>query len=135
MRPFSTACRLARGIALLALLVACGPGDPPDGPPSETGTPRTYRVRGILQALPDPETGAGQLRIHHEAIPDLVGASGEVEPMPAMTMSFPVASEVDLAGLAAGDLVRFDLRIDWQAARPVAVTAIEKLPAGTELNL
>ena len=92
-------------------------------------------MRGVLQSLPDPATGAGELRIRHEAIPDLVGMSGEIEGMAAMTMPFPVAAEVDLAGFATGDLVRFDLRIDWEAARPVAVTAIEKLPAGTELAL
>jgi hypothetical protein len=96
---------------------------------------RTYRVRGVLDSLPDPASGAGQLRVRHEAIPDLVGVSGEVEGMAAMTMPFPVAEEVDLAGFAVGDVVRFDLTVDWEASRPVAVTAIEKLPAGTELAL
>ncbi len=132
--------RIARrwlaGLAVAgALLPACGPGEPPpgDGPGAVGG--RTYQVRGILQSLPDPETGAGELRIRHEAITDLVGAGGEVEIMAAMTMSFPVAAEVDLTGLAAGEPVRFDLRVDWEATRPVAVTAIEKLPAETELAL
>ena len=122
--------------ASLALVMACEPGAPETG--SSAGaepSARTYQVRGVLQSLPDPATGAGQLRIRHEAVPDLVGEGGKIEGMAAMTMPFQVAAEVDLAGFAAGDLVRFDLRVDWQAMRPVAVTAIEKLPADTRLAL
>ena len=122
--------------AILVLLAACAPGHDDTGAPSATGAgARTYQVRGVLQSLPDPATGAGELRIRHEAVPDLVGVSGEVEGMAAMTMPFPVAAEVDLTGFAAGDVVRFDLRVDWEAARPVAVIAMEKLPAETELAL
>ena len=126
---------LAGCATVLALLVACGPGDPATDEGSAAAGARTYQVRGVLQSLPDPATGAGQLRVRHEAMPDLVGASGEVEGMASMTMPFPVAAEVDLAGFAAGDLVRFDLRVEWEAARPAVVTAIEKLPADTELAL
>ena len=127
--------RLA-GIALvLTALAACGPGGGQNADREEAASARTYQVRGVLRSLPDPATGGGQLQIRHEAIPDLVGTGGEVEGMAAMTMAFPVADEVDLTGFGAGDPVRFDLRVDWDAARPVAVTAIEKLPVGTELTL
>ena len=95
----------------------------------------SYLVRGVIRSLPDPETGAGRLLIRHEAIPELVGAGGEVEGMAAMTMPFPVADGLDLTGLAVGDVVGFELRVDWEAARAVAVTANEKLPADTELTL
>ena len=122
-------------VAAGALLVACGTDEPPAGEGPGAAGALTYQVRGIVKSLPDPETGAGRLRIRHEAIPDLVGASGEVEGMAAMTMPFPVADEVDLAGFAVGDVVRFELRVDWQADRPVAVTAMEKLPADIELTL
>ena len=124
--------RLAGLVAALLVATACGGGEPADTVAAESDA-RTYRVRGILQSLPDPQTGAGRLRIRHEAIPDLIGQSGEVEGMAAMTMPFPVADEVDLAGFAVGDVVRFELLVDWQAARPVAVTAIEKLAPETEL--
>lgn len=131
-----TVCGRLAGLAIaLAALGACGPGGGQDADPAREASARTYRVRGVLESLPDPATGGGELRIRHEAIPDLVGASGEIEGMAAMTMPFPLAEEVDLAGFAAGDPVRIDLTVDWQAARPVAVTAIEKLPAGTELAL
>ena len=125
---------MSRALLLAAaLLAACGGPPPPGG--DAAAAARTYEVRGLVESLPDPATGAGELRIRHEAIPDLVGASGEVEPMPAMTMPFPVGEAVGLDGLDAGDPVRFELRVDWQAARPVAVTAMEKLPADTELAL
>lgn len=133
MRRHAIQALLATLTVALVPLVGCGPTA------DETGdagpTVYTYSVRGIIQSLPDPETGAGRLRIRHEAIPDLVGQSGEVEGMAAMTMPFPVAEETDLASLAVGDVVRFELRVDWQAGRPVVVTSIEKLPAETELTL
>ena len=118
-----------------ALLAGCGAPEPGAGEGAGPSTARTYQARGLIESLPDPATGAGELRIRHEAIPDLVGADGEVVGMAAMTMPFPVAAGVDLAGLSRGDAVRFDLAVDWQAARPVEVTAIERLPAGTELTL
>ena len=133
-----------RGAALAALgaalvfLPACGPGGDESGAPAETAAAsaaRIYQVRGVIRGLPDPETGAGRLEIRHEAIPDLVGQSGEVEGMAAMTMPFPVDAAVDLAGFAVGDVVGFELTVDWEADRPVAVTAMEKLPAETELTL
>ena len=128
--------RLVGAAALLVAIAACGPAGDEAGAPSADGAgARAYEVRGILQSLPDPDSGAGELRVRHEAIPDLVGAGGEVEGMAAMTMPFPVDAAVDLAGFAAGDVVRFTLTVDWQAPRPVAVTALEKLPPETELTL
>ncbi len=133
-RPASRGVLAALCVAC-ALLATCGGGEETAASPGAATTARTYQIRGVLQSLPDPETGAGQLRIRHEAIPDLVGPSGEVEGMASMTMPFPVDSEVDLSGFATGDVVRFVLTVDWEADRPVAVTAIEKLPATTKLAL
>ena len=121
-------------VALGVLLLACGPDEPPARGAGAAGV-HSYLVRGVIRSLPDPETGAGRLLIRHEAIPELVGAGGEVEGMAAMTMPFPVDDEVDLAGFEVGDVVRFELQVGWEAARPVAVTAMEKLPADTELAL
>ena len=126
---------LAGLLVACALLVGCGRDERTAGDGAGAEPARTYQVRGVLKSLPDPETGAGRLRIRHEAIPDLVGASGEVEGMAAMTMPFPVDAEVDLGGYAVGDVVSFELRVDWEADRPVAVTAMERLPADTELTL
>lgn len=120
------------GMAALLLLGACAARE--EEAPAGGGEVHTYQVRGIIRSLPDPESGVGPLRIRHEAIPDLVAQSGEIEGMAAMTMPFPVNSGVDLAGLAVGDPVRFELRVDWEAARPVVVTTLERLPADTELT-
>lgn len=133
MRRRAPHARLA-GLALAGALVAgCGGGEPTAGDGATGAGARTYQVRGVLEAL--PPAGGGTLRIRHEAIPDLVGQDGEVEGMAAMSMTFPVAADLDLTGFAPGDPVRFELRVHWDAARPVTVTAIEKLAAGTELTL
>ncbi len=133
MSRSSSPARLAGLAGALLALFACGSGG--EQATGDESDPRSYRVRGIVRSLPAPETGAGDLRIQHEAIPDLVGPSGEIEGMAAMTMPFPLADDLDLTGLAAGDAVEFDLRVDWEASRPVLVTAIEKLREGTELAL
>jgi Cu/Ag efflux protein CusF len=130
VRPAGLRPAAILGLALTAA-VACGPGR--DGAASGGPAARAYEVRGLLESLPDPVTG--ELRIRHEAIPELVGPGGEVEGMAAMSMAFPAGEGLDLSGLVAGDQVRFTLRVDWDAARPVTVTAIEPLPPGTELEL
>jgi len=55
--------------------------------------------------------------------------------MHAMRMPFPVAGDVGLDGLAEGDLIEVDLRVDWEADRPAVITAVRALPTGTELDL
>ncbi len=130
-----------RCAALLALalggLVGCAPDGPRGGPQGaqQSGAPpvREYRVRGILEGL--PAAAGGQLRLRHEAIPELVGPTGEVEGMAAMTMPFPAAEGLDLTGLAAGDPVDVTLRVDWDATPPVVVAAVEPLPPDTALAL
>ena len=111
---------------LVTLAAACGPGTDND---HGAGEARTYLVRGAVRGT------EGELTLQHEAIPDFVGPGGEVEPMHAMTMSFPVAPEVDLASLAPGDPVRIRLRVEWAATPPALVTAVEPLPEGTALEL
>lgn len=112
----------AWGPIAVAVLAACGPSARDDGP-SEA---RTYTVRGVVRAA------EGELTVQHEAIPDFVGRSGEVEPMHAMTMSFPVAPGVDLEALAPGDPIELDLAIDWDASPPALVTAVRPLPPEPE---
>lgn len=122
---------------VLGALAACGPegrrGEPADAQQSGAPPVREYRVHGILEEL--PTAPGGQLRLRHEAIPDLIGPTGEVDGMAAMTMPFPAAEGLDLAALAAGDRVVVTLRVDWDATLPVVVTALEPLPPGTDLEL
>jgi Cu/Ag efflux protein CusF len=128
-RPGTVARRVRKAtlLSLLAILsTACGPGTADD---DATGEARTYTLRGAVRGT------EGELTLQHEAIPDFVGPGGEVEPMHAMTMSFPVAPDLDLGGLTPGDPVEIRLRVDWSASPPTLVTAVEALPEGTELDL
>lgn len=121
--PSTAACLL---VGLLGLL-ACRAGAPdasaaPDG---------TYRVRGEIARL--PAAGSREVGIHHEAIPDFRDEKGNQVGMDSMTMPFLAAPEVALDGIAAGDRVEFEFEVRWKGARPILLTGLHKLPAGTRL--
>jgi len=123
------AVRTPAAIALLLALAACA-----RTPPAATaGGGETYTVRGVVAAL--PADGRGDLTLRHEALPDFADRGGERVGMDAMTMPFPLAAEVALAGIAVGDPVECTLRVDWEAERPVELIAVRELPAGTRLAL
>lgn len=94
---------------------------------------RTYATRGQVIQLPDPAQPGSGLVLQHEAVDDFVGRDG-TKGMDPMSMPFPVARGVSLAGIAPGDVVEFDLHVDWQADLPVTITRIRKLPPGTRLT-
>jgi hypothetical protein len=122
-------------LTMILAALACGSQGNEAGPaPDTAASARVYQVHGVLEKLPDTASG-GQLRIRHEAIPDFIDSAGRAEGMASMTMPFPVAAELDLDGFSVGEPVRFELTVDWEAVRPVAITAIEKLPAEIELAL
>jgi Cu/Ag efflux protein CusF len=119
--------RLLSAVALGAALtvLACG------GAKAPAAAPDVYSVRGEIRALPG--AGGREVMIHHEAIPALRDASGKTFGMESMTMSFPVAPEVELSGLAIGDRVEFGLEVRWDARDPVRVIRLAKLPPGAPL--
>lgn len=79
----------------------------------QTGTPRSWQVRGIVRfAVP----ALGGIFLTHETIPGL---------MEGMTMGFEVADPRVLDGLRPGDRVRFTLA--EQGSR-LLVVAIEREP-------
>lgn len=115
-------------LTFATLALACGS----QAPEAEDATvePATYTVRGRVLEMP---TGPGEdVRIEHEAIDDFVDYRGEVVGMDAMTMSFPLADGA-AGDVAAGDIVEFTLRVDWNAEPLSTVTQLEKLPPETEL--
>lgn len=125
--------------ALLLVIVACGGnGDSGD---EATRAPETYTVRGQIVTL--PRDNGGEIRLAHEAIIDFVAADGTVVGMDSMTMSFPLAAgpdgenleigDIAVGHIAVGDIVEFDLRVDWSADPLATVTRVERLPADTEL--
>ncbi len=101
---------------------------------SEPVVPETYTVRGEIVELPDPEDPTSGFFVYHEAIDEFRGIDGEVVGMSSMTMPFPVADGVDLEGLGRGDIVEFDLQVDWEGDPATLVTRVEELPQDTILE-
>lgn len=95
---------------------------------------QVYTVRGQIVALPDPAKPASQLQIHHEEIPNFVGAQGTVVGMKEMTMPFPLAPGVSLEGLAVGDKVEFTFDVWLKPRMTYHLSKISKLPPETALN-
>ena len=53
--------------------------------------------------------------------------------MDSMTMPFRLEPGVSLVGLEAGEKVRFELGVDWEADVPVRITDLEELAPEVEL--
>ena len=120
--------RYAVSTALLAL-GACAPSGE-----EATEAISRYDVRGRIAQAIDRTTSKPSIWLEHEAIPDFVGITGEVEGMDSMVMPFAVADGLDLSGLEVGSKVRFELTVDWSAKVPGRITRIETLPAETALS-
>ncbi|MDH3254273.1 MAG: copper-binding protein [Acidobacteriota bacterium] len=113
-----------------AILVGCGHPEPAS---STAALAHSYSVRGIIRQLP---SHAGvPLLIEHEAIPDFTNIRGEPAPMAAMTMPFTLADGHLLESLDVGDMVRFEISVDWDSAPAVVIDSIEALPPTTRLEL
>ncbi len=93
-----------------------------------------YTVRGVVEKLPLAEGPDHDLYIHHAPIPNFRDEHGKVVGMRSMTMPFPVADGVSLAGLAPGDPVEFTFAVSWKQPAGYQVTRIQKLPAGTVVD-
>jgi len=119
-------------VAAVALGACAGGGA--GGPPSGGGDVFRYETRGVVVRLPDPVDPLTDLVIRHEAIDDFRGIDGEVVGMDSMSMAFPVAGGVDLAGVEPGAKVSFTLEVEWEGEPPYRVTRIAALPADTELE-
>ncbi len=122
------------GLSLLA--VGC---DACNSQPQSAQTPKAdaqrYSVRGVVRALPVEKSAHPEIAIQHEAIPTFRNRKGEEKGMPTMVMNFSFAKTVPIDTLKPGDKVRIDLRVDWNAADPFHITALETLPANTALTL
>jgi len=122
---------LQKTLFLLAgaiLLVGCG-ADTTDGTDT-TSQVTTYTARG--RVLEMPSAPGEHIRLEHEAIHGFVDFRGDVVGMDAMTMSFPLA-EGAAGEIIPGNIVEFDLRVDWNADPLSTVTRLEKLADDTEL--
>ena len=91
---------------------------------------QTFQVRGVIVEL---SASGKTVRIRHEEIPDY---------MPAMTMPFDVRNTNELAGLAAGDAVTFQMKVTetdgWiEQIKKIAGAAAQTnmLPAGATMRI
>lgn len=98
--------------------------------PSASTNLQTFQVRGVIVEL---SASGKTVRIRHEEIPDY---------MPAMTMPFDVRDTNELAGLAAGDAVTFQMKVTetdgWiEQIRKIAGAAAPTniLPAGATMRI
>jgi Cu/Ag efflux protein CusF len=93
-----------------------------------------YTVRGVVEKLPQADGPDKNLYIHHVPIPGFRDEHGKVVGMMSMTMPFPVAAGVSLAGIAPGDPVEFTFTMSWKQPAGYQITQIHKLPAGTVVD-
>lgn len=94
---------------------------------------RDYTVRAMVVQAPDPANSAAGLYLYHEAVDDWIGRDGKMDGMDTMAMPFPVARGVSLAGIRTNDKVEVTMHVDWDAAAPVEIIHLRKLPPDTKL--
>lgn len=113
---------LAAALFLCALW-ACGGGEPeaprPEDqskdPAAQAPQGSSYRVRGVVVDLPDPERPTSDFVLLHEAIPDWIRMDGE-RGMPAMQMPFVSETPTDLSHVSIGDKVEMTWITWWEEA-------------------
>ena len=115
------------GVAVPAAFGGCGRKAP-------VSVADVYTVRGVVEKLPQAGGPDRELFIRHAPIPDFRDEHGKVVGMGSMTMPFPVADGVPLAGIAPGDPVEFAFAIRWKQPAGYQVIRIRKLPSGTVVD-
>jgi Cu/Ag efflux protein CusF len=78
---------------------------------------------------------AAQLEIHHERIAQIRTFEGKLEPMEPMTMVFSATANASIDGFAVGDAVKIEFTVSYKQPPPLRLVTIEKLPAGTKLEV
>jgi len=87
----------------------------------------TFKVKGVVRALPGKGTAANEVLIKHEEIPDYRDSSGTVVGMMAMTMPFYLGPGVSLSGIAVGDSVELVVEQKLEPKYSELVTSIAKV--------
>lgn len=120
---------MAGCVAALALAMGCSR---PSGPPSPQGTQPQLKTPAFAtlpqQQLETPKFYKGEgkvLRVDAKEAKVTIAHKKIAGFMPAMTMTFKVENGARLAGLKAGDRVKFTLKSTATSAR---LTAILKQP-------
>ena len=113
-----------RLLFLAGSLLACDADDAPAGPDG------VYTTRGRVEGV-----GRTALAIRHEAIPTFRDREGQVSGMGSMAMRFFYPEGLDLEGIEEGDPVELTFEVHWSVEHTLLITAIDELPAETELEL
>ncbi|MEO1235908.1 MAG: copper-binding protein [Planctomycetota bacterium] len=109
--------------------------DASEGPAPPSADAEVYHVRGVVAQVPRGDGGPSEFQVRHEEIPDFKDQDGQEVGMPIMTMPFPVARGLDISELQVGDKVEVTFVVEWNADDPWQATAVQTLPADTELSL
>jgi Cu/Ag efflux protein CusF len=98
--------------------------NPSPAQPSLGPADQQYTLDGRIERLPTERTPV--IHIRHDDIPDFVDKDGQIVGMRAMSMPFDVAPDVDLTGLAPGDLVTFTFEVRWRESPNTLVTRLDR---------
>lgn len=115
-----------RLLIVLLLLLGCRGADLPAADLSA----ERIATRGKIMKI-DGHT----LEIQHERIPKMRTVDGTLEPMESMTMVFSATSAAPIEQIAVGDLVKVEFTTHYRTEAVLRLVSIEKLPAGTTLEL
>jgi hypothetical protein len=115
----------------LTLLAGCRGGGSTPGPAPAADV---YHARGVVERLPQTDGPDHAIYIHHAAIPEYRDDTGAVVGMGTMTMPFPLARGLSVAGLAPGDPVEFTFAVTWKPRSGYEITEIRALPPGTVID-
>jgi Cu/Ag efflux protein CusF len=116
-------------VVLVAMCAGAGCRGEQELPAADLAAER-FTARGRVMAV-----RATELEIHHERIDSIRTALGTLEPMDPMTMVFAATTSAPIKGIEVGDLVRVEFTTNYKTRPPLHLIAIEKLPAGTQLEL
>lgn len=121
-------------LSIVLPFAACERQPPPD--PRIDTTIRHYTVRGVVANLPAQSGESRYLQIHHEQIVPFFNKRGQDVGMNEMTMDFPsLAPGVSLETIAVGDVVEFDLEVQFTREHAWTITRLVELPPDTTLRL
>ncbi|MBA2539168.1 MAG: copper-binding protein [Deltaproteobacteria bacterium] len=118
---------MLRVVIVLALALGCG--SKPELLAADLAAER-FTVRGKVTAI-----DGTRLDISHEYMPKIRTIDGTIEDMIPMTMGFAATTSAPAAGIAIGDAVKIEFTIHYGTSAPLRLISIEKLPAGTKLEL
>jgi hypothetical protein len=134
--PMFTLSAAALAAALFLPLSACDRKPATPAAPAQAAAQplASYTVLGKIEQL-RKTPGGPVVAIHHEPIPTFANRAGKAVGMKEMVMDFPVDPALSIDTLAIGDVVKATFVVDWSKSPAHRLTAFEKMPPETPLNL